>query len=202
MTRIFLAPILLPLSLAACMAAPDKQADDQAGEHSGERVDQPAGEQAAAPDEPAPPDASASPAPPPVSPPPPQTTASAGGTIIHDRAAADRLLGADGITLQWIDWDHRGPISVREEGGTIRISGSQQQADGPGKLFVEGEVVEIGTDYFVLDGVVRISDSPDPGRTCEADKTWHFAVTQNRPYWRLREFEWCDGLTDYVDIYF
>jgi hypothetical protein len=35
-----------------------------------------------------------------------------------------------------------------------------------------------------------------------ADKAWHFAVMQNRPYWRLREFDWCEDLTDYVDIYF
>ena len=24
----------------------------------------------------------------------------------------------------------------------------------------------------------------------------------NRRYWRMREFEWCDRLTDYIDIYF
>jgi len=27
-------------------------------------------------------------------------------------------------------------------------------------------------------------------------------VTQNRRYWRIRTFEWCDDLTDYVDVYF
>ena len=63
-------------------------------------------------------------------------------------------------------------------------------------------MTEIGADYFVFDGTIRIADTPDAGRRCEADKVWHFAVTQNRPYWRLREFEWCDGLTDYIDIYF
>ena len=50
--------------------------------------------------------------------------------------------------------------------------------------------------------LIRIADAPDPGRMCEATKSWHFAVTQNRRYYRLREFEWCDGLTDYIDIYF
>ena len=29
-----------------------------------------------------------------------------------------------------------------------------------------------------------------------------FRVTQNRKYWRLQQMEVCDGLTDYVDIYF
>lgn len=125
-----------------------------------------------------------------------------GETLILDRAAADRLLAADGITLQWIGWDRRGPVSVREERGTIRLTGSQEEAEGPGRLFVDGMVREIGEDYFILDGTVRITGTPDRGRTCEADKLWHFAITQNRQYWRLREFEWCDGLTDYVDIYF
>ena len=123
------------------------------------------------------------------------------GTRILDRAAADRLLAADGVTLQWIGWDRRGSVGVVEDGGTIRLDAAQGQPDGPGRLSVSGTVEEIGADYFVLNGTIRITDTPDPGRQCAADKLWHFAITQNRPYWRLREFEWCDGLTDYVDIY-
>lgn len=123
------------------------------------------------------------------------------GTRILDRAAADRLLAADGATLQWIGWDQRGSVRVVEENGTIRLDAAQDQPDGPGRLSVSGTVVEIGPDYFILTGTIRITDTPDPGRQCIADKLWHFAVTQNRPYWRLREFEWCGGLTDYVDIY-
>lgn len=126
----------------------------------------------------------------------------ASGTAVLDEAAAVRLLGANGVTLQWIGWDERGPIRVRSVGGTILLTGSQQQRGGPGRLFLDGEVREIGADYFVFDGLIRITDSPDPGRNCEADKPWRFAITQARAYWRLREFEWCDGLTDYIDIYF
>jgi hypothetical protein len=122
-------------------------------------------------------------------------------TVVLDADAAAKLLAAAGVTLQWIDWNHRGQVYVRHENGTIRLTGSQVQHDGPGRLFLDGAVREIGTDYFIFDGVVRIDETPDPGRHCEADKLWHFAVTQNRPYWRMREFEWCDGLTDYVDIY-
>ena len=29
---------------------------------------------------------------------------------------------------------------------------------------------------------------------------WVYA--DGRKYWRLRDFDWCDGLTDYIDIYF
>lgn len=122
-------------------------------------------------------------------------------TRILDRAAADRLLAADGATLQWIGWDTRGVVRVVEENGTIRLDAAQDQPDGPGRMSVSGTVEEVGADYFVLNGTIRITDTPDPGRECSADKLWHFAVTQNRPYWRLREFEWCDGLTDYIDIY-
>jgi hypothetical protein len=143
-------------------------------------------------------------APPPRSasePPPEHVGPAQSGTTVLDADAAAKLLAADGVTLQWIDWNHRGQVYVRNENGTIRLTGSQVQADGPGRLFLDGAVREIGADYFVFDGVVRIDETPDPGRHCEADKLWHFAVTQGRPYWRLREFEWCDGLTDYVDIY-
>lgn len=133
--------------------------------------------------------------------PPPLAPTAEAGTRILDRDAAAKLLAADGITLQWIGWNERGHVRVRDEGGTIRLTGSQAEPGGQGRLFVDGKVTEIGADYFTFDGVIRIVDTPDPGRRCEADKTWHFAITQNRPYWRLREFEWCDGLTDYVDIY-
>ena len=60
----------------------------------------------------------------------------------------------------------------------------------------------IGRDYFLFDGLVRITDAPDKGRNCEKHDMWRFAVTQSRPYWRIRTFEWCDDLTDYIDIYF
>ncbi|WP_394270180.1 hypothetical protein [Qipengyuania sp.] len=123
-------------------------------------------------------------------------------TLIHDRAAAARLLSAGGITLQWIDWNRRGSLNARTVDGRILLTGTQSAQSGPGKLYLDGWVKEIGTDYFIFAGTIRIADTPDEGRRCEADRTWRFAITQDRPYWRLRDFEWCDGLTDYVDIYF
>ena len=123
-------------------------------------------------------------------------------TRILDPGAAERLLLAKGVTLQWIGWNERGSVNVRREGDLILLTGSQSEPDGPGRLFLDGRVTEIGSDYFLFEGIVRMTDTPDRGRKCEADKQWRFAITQNRPYWRLREFEWCDGLTDYIDIYF
>lgn len=124
-------------------------------------------------------------------------------TRILDNAAAQRLIHNKGVTLQWIDWNTRGTATVTREGnGLWHLRAAQAQAGGPGRLYLDGDVTEIGADYFTFVGTVRIADTPDNGRVCEKTKPWHFAITQNRPYWRLREFEWCDGLTDYVDIYF
>ena len=122
-------------------------------------------------------------------------------THITSSADALRLAGAKGVTLQWIDWNRRGSMRV-VRGATWRLTAAQAQANGLGRLWLDGSITEIGAGYFVLRGTIRIADAPDRGRRCAANKDWRFAITQGRPYYRLREFEWCDGLTDYIDIYF
>jgi len=114
----------------------------------------------------------------------------------------ERLKGNSGITLQWIGWEDRGAVTMRRVDGTIYLTGGQIDPKGAGSLWLDGVVVEAGDDYFTFEGVIRISNTPDKGRICEGTRRWHFAITQNRKYYRLREFEWCDGLTDYIDIYF
>lgn len=122
-------------------------------------------------------------------------------TVVRDRAAAERLLANKGITLQWIGWNERGTAHARWQGNQLRLTGAQAKTGG-GRLFLDGYVTAINESDFTFRGTIRIEDTPDAGRRCEMTKDWQFAVTQNRPYWRLREFEWCDGLTDYIDIYF
>lgn len=114
---------------------------------------------------------------------------------------AGHLLAAKGVTLQWLDWNTRGSVHV-VRGPVWRLTASQAQAGGPGRLFLDGDIVEIGEGYFTFRGSISITDTPDEPRLCEANKDWHFAITQNRPYYRLREFESCDDLTDYIDIHF
>jgi len=123
-------------------------------------------------------------------------------TRILDDAAAERLFGNSGITLQWIDWEERGPtwVAVTEDGHWMLLGGQGEPAGA--SLEIEGFITEIGSDYFIFSGTIKMFDTPDQGRFCSATKEWRFAVTQNRKYWRLREFEWCDRLTDYIDIYF
>ena len=132
---------------------------------------------------------------------PAPTVVSQNATRVLDRDALGRLLANKGVTLQWISWDQRGTANARMVGDEVLLTAAQAKSRA-GRLFLDGRVTEIGADYFTFRGTIRIEDAPDAGRRCEATKDWRFAVTQNRPYWRLREFEWCDGLTDYVDIYF
>lgn len=119
-----------------------------------------------------------------------------------DEVTLDRLANNRGVTLQWISWDQRGHANLRQGSDGYYLTGSQVDPARPGALWLDGKVIEAGPDWFTFEGLIRITHSPDQGRVCEANKTWHFAITQNRKYYRLREFEWCDGLTDYVDIYF
>lgn len=129
-------------------------------------------------------------------------SASTPATHVLDESSANRLLANKGLTLQWIDWDHRGAAIITRQDGVWKLHGRQAGTNGPGLLALDGDITEIGTNYFTFRGRISITDTPDLGRSCSADKTWHFAITQNRGYYRLREFEWCDGLTDYIDIYF
>lgn len=123
-------------------------------------------------------------------------------TRILDPGAAQRLRANKGVTLQWIGWNTRGSAHVSVARGVWTLRAAQAEAGGPGRLFLEGTVTEIGRDHFLFDGIVHITDTPDRGRACEKRDVWRFAITQNRRYWRIRTFEWCDDLTDYIDIYF
>ncbi|MGB3167003.1 MAG: hypothetical protein WBA68_09540 [Alteraurantiacibacter sp.] len=126
-----------------------------------------------------------------------------GRTKILDAAMAERLRGNSGITLQWIGWDERGNANVATgDNGTWVLRAVQEDESRNAMLVLNGEITEIGSDYFLFDGTVTIRNAPDAGRLCTQDKIWRFGITQSRQYWRLREFEWCDGLTDYIDIYF
>jgi hypothetical protein len=125
-------------------------------------------------------------------------------TKVENRAALERLLGNSGMTLQWISWTsaERGQVDASWKGKALLLKGEQRDKGGTGRVSVGGHVTRIGKAEFILNGTILIEDSPDVGRRCEKTGEWKFAITQNRKYWRLREFEWCDQLTDYIDIYF
>jgi hypothetical protein len=123
-------------------------------------------------------------------------------TEVRDRAALERLRGNAGLTLQWIDWNKRGILDVEQRGDVVHVKGTQLAPDGKGRLEVDGDILSIDATHFILRGRIAITDTPDAGRRCVKQGDSEFAITQDRKYWRMREFEWCDQLTDYVDIYF
>jgi hypothetical protein len=130
----------------------------------------------------------------------PEVSASVLPTNVEDPAALARLRHNSGVTLQWIGWERRGRLAVTERGGRVHLSGSQ--AGNGGRLTIDGDVSGIGRDSFTFRGRIVIADTPDPGRECVRDGIYEFRVTGGRRYWRLQQMEECDGLTDYVDIYF
>ncbi|MBC2776084.1 hypothetical protein [Parasphingopyxis marina] len=123
-------------------------------------------------------------------------------TVVESAAMLARLRGNSGISLQWISWDYRGHVRVSDRDGLVRLSGEQEERTGPGRLTLDGDVLAIDADSFTFRGHISIIGAPDEGRVCERDGTFEFLITQNRRYWRLQDMQACDGLTDYVDIYF
>lgn len=124
-------------------------------------------------------------------------------TEVVDRAALDRLRRNSGISLQWIAWDNsRGRVRVVEVDGLVRLQGSQQQRNGPGRLEIDGVVTRIEATSFVFQGRVTMRQAPQDRAECLRDGRLTFRVTGTRRYWRMQEMEACGGLTDYVDIYF
>ncbi len=123
-------------------------------------------------------------------------------TEVRDQAALERLRGNAGLSLQWISWEKRGILEVSQRGSVVHLSGSQATPDGTGRLEIEGDVLSIDSNSFIMRGQIRIVGTPDAGRSCAKENDSEFAITQDRKYWRMREFEWCDELTDYIDIYF
>lgn len=123
-------------------------------------------------------------------------------TIVNDPAALRRLQRNSGLTLQWISFDteQRGHITAVDHGGLLHLNGSQRNGDA--SVEVDGDVLRIERDRFFFRGRIDIRNAPDLGRACAREGEFEFRVTQNRRYWRLQQMEACDGLTDYVDIYF
>ncbi len=125
-------------------------------------------------------------------------------TEIRDWEAFDRIVNNRGLTLQWIHYENapRGTVEAAYKNRVLTLRGEQRAADNIGHVSFSGTVTRVDKSEFLFDGTIIINGTPDADRRCEKSGNWRFAITQNRKYWRLREFEWCDDLTDYIDIYF
>jgi hypothetical protein len=125
-------------------------------------------------------------------------------TIVNDRTALGRLRRNSGITLQWISFETaaRGHVVAQMNGGLLHLSGAQRARNGAGRVTLDGDVLRINPRSFFFRGRIVITDAPDRGRNCVREGTYEFRATGQRRYWRLQDFEACDALADYVDIYF
>jgi hypothetical protein len=122
-------------------------------------------------------------------------------TDVKSQTAYERLLNNSGLTVQWLWHGKRGPLKATDENGVIKIEGQQSSA-GEGMVTIKGEVVSLYSDHFTFRGTILIQDAPDKGRTCDRTGDYDFRISGSRKYWRLKQMEACNGLTDYVDIYF
>ena len=125
-------------------------------------------------------------------------------TIVNDPTALGRLRRNSGITLQWISFENpgRGRLVAQMNGGLLHLNGSQVAQNGRGQVTLDGDVIRINPRSFFFRGRIVITDAPDLGRNCVREGTYEFRATGQRRYWRLQDFEACDGLADYVDIYY
>jgi hypothetical protein len=125
-------------------------------------------------------------------------------TKVNDQAAAKMLLGRHKLSLQWISWDYFGAATVKQARGIYSLKGEQRGRGNKDYLTIEGMIVSIDKNQFVLEGdiVTRVSHI-NGGKPCTRHGDFTFKITGKRKYWRMQEMDNpCDEATDYVDIYF
>jgi len=125
-------------------------------------------------------------------------------TDIKDSKAKAMLLGRHKLSLQWISWDYLGQASVSNKSGVLYLKGEQKSRGGSDYVKIDGVITSIDAKEFKFDGTIttQISHIAD-GKSCERTGEMTFRITGKRKYWRLQEMDNpCEGVTDYVDIYF
>ncbi len=125
-------------------------------------------------------------------------------TVVNDANAKKMLLGKHKLSLQWISWDYFGTATVTNKNGVLYLKGEQKQRGGKDYLKIDGTITSLDKTEFTFDGTIemRISHNNN-GEACKREGEMTFAVKGKRKYWRLQEMDNpCDGVTDYVDIYF
>lgn len=141
--------------------------------------------------------------------PAPTNTAAAKAANGLDAAAKARLVGDHLLTLQWLGWGDlsgAGRLRIEDRGDSLAASGEQLgSGDNAGDyLRMSGWIVSASRDGFVFEGdiAIRVHHNAD-GAECKRSGTFHFKATGKRRYWRMQEMDNpCDGVTDYVDVYF
>lgn len=125
-------------------------------------------------------------------------------TTVDNAKAETMLLGKHKLSLQWISWDYFGAAKVTKNDGVYYLKGEQTQRDGTDFVKVDGVITEISAKKFSFNGTITMQISHiNNGEPCERTGDMIFKITGKRKYWRLQEMNNpCEGVTDYVDIYF
>lgn len=125
-------------------------------------------------------------------------------TVIKDAKAKLLLLGKHKISLQWISWDYFGAANVTSKGGVFYLKGEQKGREINDFVKVDGQITAIDAKEFTFKGTVISQISHIfGGKPCKREGELTFRVTGKRKYWRMQQIDNpCDGVADYVDIYF
>lgn len=125
-----------------------------------------------------------------------------------DQLTPGALAGKHALTIQWISWDKPGEITFTSIGNDkYEVEGSQM-GEKSGEcpdcyLKIKGVVTEITPKKLEFTGIIKSSIYHiQDGEVCTKEGTFDFLSTQDRKYWRCQKMDGCDGVTDYVDIYF
>jgi hypothetical protein len=121
----------------------------------------------------------------------------------------NELAGIHDLTLQWISWEDRGRITFTSIGkDKYTVEGIQDGIKTKGEckvcyLKIKGVIEKITSENLKFTGKIESSvHFIDSGNPCIKEGTFSFVATGNRKYWRCQNMEGCDGVTDYIDIYF
>lgn len=117
----------------------------------------------------------------------------------------NKILGKHTLALQWISWDYFGIIDIYEENGVIKAVGEQKSREHSGDyLKVNGTLNLVSELEFRFTGeIITKIYHLNNGNPCTRRGTYTFKSYSGRQYWRMLEMDNpCDGVTDYVDIYF
>ena len=125
-------------------------------------------------------------------------------TKVNDKLAARMLQGGHKLSLQWISWDYFGAVTVKQARGIYSLKGEQRGRGSKDYLTIEGMIVSIDKNQFVLEGdIITQVSHINGGKPCKRHGDFTFKITGKRRYWRMQEMDNpCDQATDYVDIYF
>ena len=104
--------------------------------------------------------------------------------------------------MQWISWEKLGTANITQSNQQLEIH-AKQELNG-NYATMDGIIIPIDERTFLFRGdIITRVDHIAHGSECKRSGDYLFEATENRKYWRmLAHYNPCDGVVDYVDIYF